>query len=139
MVQNEINNLSFLTGDNKTKMSKVGLKSTDFYSNQLFTLLSLEHCHRRMTDILQSHLDLAHYTRDKNTVNILCHVNTVYLRTCAGMLTGKVHLIILGELLVNMHKHGTCHENIPIVKNLLLAFVLSCSACMCMYLCFLQN
>lgn len=26
MVQNEINNLSFLTGDIKTKMSKVGFK-----------------------------------------------------------------------------------------------------------------
>lgn len=26
VVQNEINNLSFLTGDNKTKMSKVGFK-----------------------------------------------------------------------------------------------------------------
>lgn len=25
VVQNEINNLSFLTGDNKTKMSKVGV------------------------------------------------------------------------------------------------------------------
>lgn len=28
VVQNEINNLSFLTGDNKTKMSKVGFSIT---------------------------------------------------------------------------------------------------------------
>ena len=38
VVQNEINNLSFLTGDNKTKMSKVGF----VFARHLSTLSTLD-------------------------------------------------------------------------------------------------
>lgn len=41
VVQNEINNLSFLTGDSKTKMSKVGVLSDEF--TKFFTEKQTKH------------------------------------------------------------------------------------------------
>lgn len=41
VVQNEINNLSFLTGDNKTKMSKVGFMFAESVITQLLKFIFL--------------------------------------------------------------------------------------------------
>lgn len=38
VVQNEINNLSFLTGDSKTKMSKVGAMSKQNINHHMITV-----------------------------------------------------------------------------------------------------